>query len=322
MVTRVLSPFVHSTARGFLQFDSEVRVPASAQARIQIMSASQKISIVTPSFNSINTIRETIESVLKQGYSNWEHIIMDGGSTDGTLKVLKEYSHLQWSSEKDEGHYHAMNKGISQTTGEFILILNSDDCFRPHALSTAINAFETNPTWDGLFGDVIFVDGKSQEIYRRVEAVYDYNVLRFALDYICHHTLFVRKEVYNRLGGYRHKEFLNSADFEFKLRLGKFGCQIGHVPKFLVNYRYHSFGQSADVRIIRNMAKESAIIQREYGNPGGWIGKGLKTCFKAKRQIQKLVIRGQCDFVPGTWRLRSHMQAKTNFSSNSGLDKL
>jgi glycosyltransferase involved in cell wall biosynthesis len=281
-----------------------------------------KISIITPCFNSRNTIRETIESVIKQDFSDWEHIVIDGGSNDGTVEILKEYPHLHWISEKDEGHYHAMNKGVAAAKGQFIVILNADDCFRPEAFKKVIAAFEKNSEWDGLFGDVIFVDGKGKEIYRRQEAVYDFNVLRFALDYICHHTLFVRKAVYDRLGGYRHKDFLNSADFEFKLRLGKAGCRIGHAPEFLVNYRYHSFGQSADVRIIKNMAKESAIIRREYGNPGGWIGEGLKICFKAKRQIQKLLVRGRCDFVPGTWRLKAHMQEKTQFSSNIGLDKL
>ncbi len=286
------------------------------------MNFSPKISVVTPCFNSTNTIRETIESVRTQSYSNWEHIIMDGGSKDGTLEILREYPHLQWLSEKDEGHYHAMNKGIAKATGEFIVILNADDCFRPNALRNVVQAFEKNQSWQGLFGDVIFVDAKGKEIYRREEAVYDFNVLRYALDYICHHTLFVKKDVYDRIGGYRHKDFLNSADFEFKLRLGKSGCRIGHVPEYLVNYRYHSFGQSADVRIIKNMAKESALIRREYGNAGGWLGKGLQIIYKAKRQSQKLFIRGKCDLIPGTWKLKSHMQAKTEFSSNAGLDKL
>ena len=286
------------------------------------MALPQKISIVTPSFNSARTIGETIQSVLAQDFSHWEHIVMDGGSTDGTLEILAKFPHLKWISEKDRGHYHAMNKGIAKATGDLIIILNSDDCFRPQALRVVVNAFEKNPAWDALFGDVSFVDAHGKEIYRREEAVYDYNVLRFGLDYICHHTLFVKKEIYERLGVYRHEEFLNSADYEFKLRLGKTGCRVGHVQKILVNYRYHSYGQSADVRITQNMAKESAIIRREHGNPGGFVGKILQVCFKARRQFQKLAIRGKCDFIPGTWRLKSHMRDKTEFSSNAGLDKL
>jgi hypothetical protein len=89
-----------------------------------------------------------------------------------------------------------------------------------------------------------------------------------------------------------------------------------------VNYRYHSFGQTADLRVRRNTARESAIIQREHGNPGGWLGTGLRICFKAKRQIQKLFMLGRCDLVTGSWKVRSHIREKTEFSSNSGVDKL
>src|ERR1035441_8110921 len=96
--------------------------------------------------------------------------------------------------------------------------LNADDCFRPGALRKVAAAFQSNPAWDALFGDVVFVDGEGREIYRREEARYDYKILLYGVDYICHQALFVRKAVYDRLGGYRHKEFLNSADYEFKLR--------------------------------------------------------------------------------------------------------
>src|SRR5215471_807201 len=98
------------------------------------MSQSPRISVITPSFNSLHTIRETIESVRSSDYANWEHIVMDGGSTDGTVELLKQYPHLIWVSEKDEGHYHAMNKGIARASGDVVNILNADDCFRPGAL--------------------------------------------------------------------------------------------------------------------------------------------------------------------------------------------
>ena len=281
-----------------------------------------KISVVTPSFNSMATIAGTLQSVLSQDYTNWEHIVVDGGSTDGTLAVLERQPRLTWVSEKDEGHYHAMNKGIARATGDVVVILNADDCFRPGALRSVAAVFQNHPAWDALFGDVVFVDGVGDEIYRREEARYDYKVLLYGLDYICHQGLFVRKAVYERLGGYRHKEFLNSADYEFKLRLGRSGCRVGHLPQLLVDYRYHAQGQSADLRIIRNMLLETAVIRQEYGNPGGWRGACLQIVFKAKRQLQKLWFRHTCDLLPGTWRLKSHLRDKTQFSSNTGLDKL
>jgi glycosyltransferase involved in cell wall biosynthesis len=281
-----------------------------------------RLSVVTPSFNSIATLRETIESVRRQEHTDWEHIVVDGGSTDGTVELLKTYPHLTWSSETDEGHYHAMNKGIARASGEAIVILNADDCFRPGALRSVAEAFLKHPDWDALFGDVVFVDGEGRKIYQRQEAVYDFKVLLYGVDYICHQTLFVRKAVYQRLGDYRYKEFSNSTDYEFKLRLGRAGCRVGHVPALLVDYRYHAHGQSADRRIIRNMIEEAVKIRREYGNPGGWWGRCLRPLFKAKRQAQKLLLRGKLDFIPGTWRLKSHLREKTEFSSNAGLDKL
>ena len=281
-----------------------------------------KISVVTPSFNSVATIAGTLQSVLSQDYPNWEHIVMDGGSTDGTLDLLQRQPRLIWVSEKDEGHYHAMNKGIARATGEVVVILNADDCFRPGALRSVAAAFQSHPAWEALFGDVVFVDGAGREIYRREEARYDYKILLYGVDYICHQTLFVRQAVYKRLGGYRHKEFLNSADYEFKLRLGSKGCRVGHLPELLVDYRYHAAGQSADLRIIRNMIQEAVIIRREHGNPGGWRGGCLRVVFKAKRQMQKLWFRRKCDLIPGTWWLKSHLRDKAEFSSNAGLDKL
>ena len=281
-----------------------------------------KISVITPSFNSASTIAATIESVLRQDYANWEHIVMDGGSTDGTVPLLKRYPRLLWVSEKDQGHYDAMNKGIARAVGDVVVILNADDCFRAGALGKVAEAFQKNPGWDVLFGDVVFVDGAGREIYRREEAVYDYKVLLYGVDYICHQALFVRKSVYDRLGGYRHKEFLNSADYEFKLRLGRTRCRVGHLPELLVDYRYHAQGQSADLRIIRNMIQEAVVIRREHGNPGGWRGACLRVVFKAKRQLQKLRLRHKCDLIPGNWLLKSHLREKTHFSSNAGLDKL
>ena len=282
-----------------------------------------RISVVTPCFNSIHTIRETIESVASQNYPALEHIVMDGGSKDGTVDLLKQYPHLIWASEKDEGHYHAMNKGIQRATGDIAVILNADDCFRPGTLQNVGEAFAAHPDWDGLFGDVCYVDGNGKEIFRRQEAKYDYNVLRYSGScYVIHPTLFVRKAVHDRLGLYRHKDFKNCCDYDFILKLGQARCKIGHLKSALVNYRYHEYGQSSDLRITANMARESAALRKEHGCPMGLLGKVFRFVYRLKRQGQKLLYRGKCDLMPGTWYLRRHMKAKTNFSSNIGLDRL
>jgi glycosyltransferase involved in cell wall biosynthesis len=282
-----------------------------------------RFSIITPSFNSAATIRETIESVLKQNYANVEHIVVDGGSKDGTLEILGQYPHLQWISEKDEGHYHAMNKGIQRCTGDVVAILNADDCHREGALQKVAAALQSHPEWDGLFADVVYVDKNGEVIFKRKEAVFDYDVLRYgSVCYVIHPTLFLKKSVYDRLGGYKHQEFLNCCDVELILRLGRSGCHIGHIPEFLVNYRFHEHGQSADLRVMRNMAAESERIRRDHGCPPGILGKAAGIYARARRQAQKLCLRGTCDLIPGGWLLKKHMRRKTAFSSNIGIDRL
>jgi len=285
------------------------------------MAEPLKLTIVTPSFNSIHTIRDTMESVARQDYPHVEHIVVDGGSTDGTLDVIKEYPRVRWISEKDEGHYHAMNKGIEMATGSVIGILNSDDCYCEGALTKVAAAMQTHPEWAAMFGDFIFIDGEGREIFRRAEAGWDPQILRFGFNYVNHQALFVRKATYDKLGLLRHKDFRNCCDHEFLMRMAFARCPVGHIREYLTRYRVHQFGQSADRRITRNMHKEVARIQQEYGRPGGVVGKVLRCYARAKRQMQKLLYLGKLD-VPGWWYNRKYMRERTEFSSNTPFDDL
>ncbi|MGO8926077.1 MAG: glycosyltransferase family 2 protein [Limisphaerales bacterium] len=286
------------------------------------MSKALRISVVTPSLNSIHTIRATIRSVAAQDYQHVEHIVVDGGSTDGTIAILKSYPRLVWLSEKDDGHYHAMDKGTRMASGDVVAILNADDCYRPGVLRDVAAAFETHPDWDGLFGDIVFVDGEGREIYRREEAFFDRQIIRYGLNVVNHQTLFLKKDVYLRLGGYRYKDFQNCCDYEYVMRLIRAGCRIGHIPVYIVDFRYHDHGQSADLRVRANMAKESAAIRKEYGVPGGFVGEVLAVYARLKRQVEKLFLHGKCDLIPGELLLKKHLRQKTSFSSNIGVDKL
>jgi glycosyltransferase involved in cell wall biosynthesis len=281
-----------------------------------------KLSIVTPTFNCIHTVRESMESVARQDYPNIEHIVVDGGSTDGTLDVLKQYPNIRWISEKDEGHYHAMNKGIEMASGEAVAILNADDCYCDGILAKVAKALETNPGWDALFGDMIYVDGEGKEIFRREEAFWDPQIVRFGFGMALHQALFVRKRTYERLGLLRHKDFKNTCDYEFLMRMTREKCKVGHIREYIVRYRFHQHGQSADKRIVANMAKESERIRIEYGLAGGRIGRWLSYYARVKRQVEKLLVLGKCDLIPGQVYLKKHMRSKTEFSSNIGLDKL
>ena len=281
-----------------------------------------KISVITPTLNSARTIRETIQSVVDQDYSDREHIVMDGGSTDATLDMLRSFPHLIWSSGKDEGHYHAMNKGVEKSTGEIVAILNADDCYRKGALTAVAESFKAHPEWDALFGDVVYIDGGGMEIYRREEACFDYDVLRYGLCIVIHPTLFMKRSVFDRLGGFNYRKYKNAADYDLILRLARERFVVGHIPRLLVNYRIHDYGQTADKRIQFNTRRESLIIREEHGLKKGVIGMLQVIYGKMRRQGQKLAIRGKVDLMPGTFYQRKHLREKTNFSSNIGLDRL
>lgn len=130
-----------------------------------------KISVITPCFNSAKTLSRAINSVIQQNYSNYEHIIVDGGSQDDTLEILKSYIHLIWISEKDSGQSDAMNKGFQLSTGDIIVYLNADDVFLPGIFEIVIKAFSSNINIDIVVGDGI-LDCHGKEILYRSETSY------------------------------------------------------------------------------------------------------------------------------------------------------
>lgn len=116
-----------------------------------------KISVLTPSFNSKDYIERAIVSVLKQDYDNFEHIIMDAGSKDGTVDILKKYDHLNWVSEPDKGQSDAMNKAYKKSTGEIIVFLNADDEFEDGIFNLVIEKFKADPSADMVIGNLRFI---------------------------------------------------------------------------------------------------------------------------------------------------------------------
>tara|TARA_R110000796_G_scaffold129672_6_gene245374 strand:- start:1598 stop:2389 length:792 start_codon:yes stop_codon:yes gene_type:complete len=113
-----------------------------------------KISVLTPSFNSGNYLEKSIQSVLNQSYKDWEHIVVDGGSTDNTVDILKSFKHLKWVSEADKGQSDAMNKAFKMCTGDIIMYLNADDYFYSDAFYTIIKNFENQQNVDMFVGNL------------------------------------------------------------------------------------------------------------------------------------------------------------------------
>lgn len=198
-----------------------------------------KVSIVTPSFNQAEFIEETILSVQRQNYPNLEHIIVDGGSTDGTLSILKKYGDkIKWISENDRGQANAINKGFKMAEGEIIGWLNSDDPYLEGAVSSVVNVFVNHPKVQVLYGDYVFLDGSGRRIYEMRLIKYDLYILLFDRCYIAQPTVFYKKEIFNKVG-FLDETLQYAMDWEFFLRLGFSGYHFYHIPRLLAGNRLH-----------------------------------------------------------------------------------
>ena len=182
------------------------------------------ISILTATYNSDKTLRDTIGSVLRQGYRDFEYIIIDGGSKDRTLDIIKEYEpkfgeRLKYISEPDNGIYDAMNKGIKMATGDVVGILNSDDFYTSDdALQKIADAFEHNDI-DATYGDIHFVndDDLTKMVRYYSSAVFKRSFMRFGL-MPAHPSFYCKREVYEKYGAF-DTSYRIAADFENLLRL-------------------------------------------------------------------------------------------------------
>ncbi len=231
-----------------------------------------KISIITVSFNSVASIEACVLSVLNQDYPDVEYIVVDGASNDGTLDVLKKYEHrfAKFISEKDEGLYHALNKGMAMATGDVIGILHSDDFYTSSSvLSQYAKVFEKEKC-DAVYSDLYYVDAiDTNKIVRKWKSG-AYTPGAFLNGWMPPHpTFFVKREVYQRLGNF-NLEFKTAADYELMLRfIHKNKIKLSYLPEYTIKMR--TGGQS-----------NSSLKNRLYANQEdrkAWKVNGLKPRF-------------------------------------------
>lgn len=196
-----------------------------------------KVTIITATFNSEGTLEDTFSSVLGQTYPNIEHVIVDGGSTDRTMEMVLRHApgyggRLRWVSEKDDGIYDALNKGIRMATGDIIGFLHSDDFFGSRDAIEKIVRRSQETECDGVYGDLVFVDPHD---IRKAKRIWIAGKGRFEWGWtIPHQTIYLKKDVYERFGGYL-TDMRNAADNEFILRVCKDGkINLSYIKEVLV----------------------------------------------------------------------------------------
>jgi glycosyltransferase len=199
-----------------------------------------KVSIITISYNSAETIEDTIKSVVSQDYPNIEYIIIDGASKDETLTIVGQYKDkiAKVISEKDKGIYDAMNKGVDHATGDIIGILNSDDYYYDESvISEVVRLFEQEQT-DGLYADLVYVDRADPDRVIRYWKSGSYKDGKFLRGWMPPHpTFFVKREVYEKYGLYS-TDLRSAADYEFMLRvIHKHKISLSYMPRILTKMR-------------------------------------------------------------------------------------
>lgn len=239
-----------------------------------------KISIITATYNSASTIVETLDSLNEQTYDNIEHIIIDGGSTDNTLELVKAYGKRVSIviSEKDEGIYDALNKGISVATGDIIGILHSDDMFAYiDAVSDIAKVFFDN-TVDACYGDLSYISRSGDNRVVRTWIAGDYSESKYKYGWMPPHTTFYMKNaLYKKLGGY-DTTLKIAADYDAMLRYTLVAkINIVYIPKILIYMKVG--GGSTRLSQKFESLKDELIVMKRY-NLGGVMTFMKKKIYK------------------------------------------
>lgn len=215
------------------------------------------VSIITPSFNQAPYLEETIQSVLGQSYPNIEYFIIDGGSTDGSVSIIKKYeSKLKgWISEKDKGQTDAINKGFAMANGEILGWINSDDTLLPNAVEEAVAFLKGNLQTALVYGDTNYIDGQSRIIGRFPAAQTSYSKLRRGYVHIPQQASFFRKDFWDAVGPL-DPDFYFAMDYDLWVRIAR-RAPIQYIQRIWANFRLHEDAKtiSADDRCWPEMLK-------------------------------------------------------------------
>jgi len=215
------------------------------------------VSIITPSFNQARYIEATIQSVLAQDYPRIEYIIVDGGSTDGTVDIIKKHEGriASWVSEQDKGQTDAINKGFARANGEILAWINSDDTYEPGAVSAAVKYLLEHPAVGMVYGDCNFINEEGRVIGKFASAQTNYHLLRQGYVHIPQQTMFLRADLWEQVGPL-DPSFYFAMDYDLWTRISA-RAGLKYIPQTWANFRLHTSGKTimADERCWPEMIR-------------------------------------------------------------------
>lgn len=247
-----------------------------------------KMSIVTVCLNGVGTIGDTLASVNSQTHADIEHLVIDGGSTDGTQQLVQRQARrlAYFVSERDRGIYDAMNKGLAAATGDIVGFLNADDVFATAESAAHIAAaFESGV--DVCYGDVVYVAAAKPERVIRYWRAGRYTRGLCATGWAPPHpTLYVRREAMLKHGGFDTTMRI-AADFEFALRLlDVVGLSVRYVPEVLVRMRAGGASNRSFKAVLRGQ-RELAAALRSHGLPSGWLWSARRLASRIPQMLRR-----------------------------------
>lgn len=229
-----------------------------------------RITIITPSLNQGAFIEQTIVSVLGQGYPDLEYMVIDGGSTDNTLDVLRRYAgQIDWRSEPDRGQSDAINKGLQRATGDIVAFLNSDDLYEPMALHTVGTFFAQHPRVAWATGKCRIIDARGAETRKAITAYknawlyLNSTSALHVLNYISQPATFWRRQVIDQVGGL-NEDLHYALDYEYWLRMSQHS-RPGVIKRYLSAFRVHSDSKGGTATAMQ-FAEELAIARAYTGS--------------------------------------------------------
>ncbi|MCQ6274867.1 glycosyltransferase [Bacillus sp. V3B] len=239
------------------------------------------VSIITPSFNQAKFIEETIKSVLSQDYPNIEHIVVDGGSKDGTLEILERYKpslegRFRFISEPDQGQSNAINKGLKMAKGDIIGWLNSDDTYLLGAVKKGVNALQTHPEWAMVYGRGYYINEKGSILYPYYVKPNNDKKSLFEDCSICQPATFIKKNVLDGVGGVdENLDFC--MDYDLWMRIAK-QYTMGFIDDYLANARKHPSAKSVKNWLDIGLPEIFKTCIKHYGTVSNkWLTYYLKT---------------------------------------------